>query len=133
MGKLTRAMHLLIEILTKTNDEMVVEFKRTTISEHFQKISDQNEKIAQALLGMAQLQEHSPIPEPAPLEGAIEENIPGMMETTQPQPTGIDTPIQQVPEISPEPIIPEQPAVASNPLDLPPPKHKTKGLGSMFK
>ena len=57
MAKLTRAMHHLIDILSTTNDEMTSEFKRTTMSQHFQQISDQNEKIATALLGMAQLQE----------------------------------------------------------------------------
>lgn len=131
MSKLTRAMHHLIDILSTTNDEMVSEFKRTTMSEHFEKISDQNEKIANALLHMVELQDqhHQPIETPPQTLG--QDNIPGMhIETTATTP---NTPpeIQQAPPI-------EKPVQEDNTLpglNIPPPIHheKKKGLASLFK
>ncbi len=138
MGKLTRAMHHLIEILTRTNDEMVSEFKRTTMSEHFQKISDQNEKIATALLGMTALQEH-PAPAPSQFD---QDNVPGMKQESTPAfSAGVDAPLSQ-PEHQPASGIIEPAPASLNEasgeqplpgLDIPPPQHHKKGLSGLFK
>lgn len=134
MSKLTKAMHNLIDILTKTNDEMVSEFKRTTMSQHFQKISDQNEKIAQALLGMVQLQENNQHQEIEQPTASVKDNIPGIMQTNTQQPTGVDAPIQNPTATSPT-TIENNSQLSPNMqgINLPPPEHKRKGLGGMFK
>lgn len=139
MSKLTRAMHHLIDILTTTNDEMVSEFKRTTMSEHFEKISDQNEKIANALINMVELQEqrHPPMQaSPAgqsqePMSALGQDNFAGM----QTQGVGQDMSMGQPNPMNQQEMNMQPQSNNSLPgLNIPPPEHHhKKGIGSLFK
>ncbi|MCA9478325.1 MAG: hypothetical protein KC535_04210 [Nanoarchaeota archaeon] len=121
MAKLTKAMHHLIDILTRTNDEMVSEFKRTTMSQHFEKISDQNEKIAQALLGFMHLQEQTHQQSVSMMQ---QEGSPGSRQNdfSQESFSSQDNSFQDQTMTPP----------SESPMDIPPPEHKKKGLG-LFK
>lgn len=55
VDKLTLAITHLTKILSSTNDEMLEDFKKTSIQENFNIISSQNEKIAEGILTVAQL------------------------------------------------------------------------------
>lgn len=52
---LSNAMNQLTHLLTQTNEEMLHEFRKTSLQENFSKISSQNEKIAEGILGVAHL------------------------------------------------------------------------------
>jgi len=55
VSELTIAINSLVTLLTQTNDDMVKEFQKTSISEHFAQISSQNEQIAQGILTIANM------------------------------------------------------------------------------
>lgn len=150
MAKLTKAVHLLIDILTHTNDEMVEEFKRTSISEHFKLISDQNERIANAILSLANAPDNTSAQanQSPDLQQTEQDNIPGLMNTQAPTDTNFAMPKETaspqannfpLPQATTEATIPSQsqansPTSEMPPLDLPPPEHKKKGmLSGIFK
>jgi hypothetical protein len=146
MAKMTKAIHQLIDIFTRTNDDMMHEYKRGSISKHFQKISDQNEAIAQALLNLAQPQE-APItqqqtqPIGVPNQGMPQNTISNtnQMQPNMMPPLDIQTPGEQTNMMMPGNMNESMQGMNSpaqqapiNPLDLPPPEHKKKKLG-LFK
>jgi len=58
IDKLNTSINNLITLFSNTNDELVDAFKKTTIEEHFDKLSSQNEQIAQGILAVAKLVEN---------------------------------------------------------------------------
>lgn len=59
IDKLNTSINNLITLFSNTNDELVDAFKKTTIEEHFDQLSSQNEQIAQGILAVAKLVEDS--------------------------------------------------------------------------
>jgi hypothetical protein len=59
IDKLNTSINNLITLFSNTNDELVEAFKKTTIEEHFEQLSSQNEQIAQGILAVAKLVEDS--------------------------------------------------------------------------
>ncbi len=79
VDQLTTVITNFMSMLSNTNDELVHQFEKTSIQSHFNKISDQNEKIAQALLTVAELvQTNTPVPssEPSPMLSSVSSSPP---------------------------------------------------------
>lgn len=55
IDKLNTSINNLITLFSNTNDELINAFNKTTIEEHFDLLSSQNEKIAQGILAVAEL------------------------------------------------------------------------------
>jgi len=161
--ELTQAVNNLITLFSNTNDQLIHDFRRTSVTEHFKLISEQNEQIAQGILTLADMMQAAPAPPPADLSSPAnvssptdvpvqQEPLPQSSQASQlsqssPSPlpgpgqqAGVQqVPIssqqnmqaqatQQVPSAAVNSSMPPPPPAAANNFDLPPPKHKKRGL-----
>lgn len=62
VSELTIAINSLVKLLSQTNDELIADFKTTSITSQFAQISAQNEQIAQGILSVAQMLQESSNP-----------------------------------------------------------------------
>lgn len=147
--ELTAAINKLITLFTSTNERLIKDFRRTTIQEHFAKISSQNEQIAQGILTLADMVRQSS-PPPAPKQEASSaqgSSLPPLDGSSVPTPPLHDPSSQQPPlaSSSTNPSSPSSPPAfvsqdssppptgdsSSSPsledgFALPPPQHKKK-------
>lgn len=119
---LTDAVYHLTHILQQADTEMLEEYKKGRLQDNFNKISDQNEKIAQALLA---INEKISPQQPAPGQQARQPQNRqlGQQPTMQPN--------QQPPNMQAGQAPPPMPDLP--PLDTPPPHEEKKGIMGLFK
>lgn len=141
INDLTKAITGLTDLFTGVNDDMLKEFKRTSMTEQFNKISSENEQIAQGILSLVQLV--SPPKQAVPKSSSAQPvtgqstnlNMQSQIQSGQSQQAPFDSSLQdtlanqsamQQGAFPPQ----EQPAnINSLPsLDLPPPPAEKKGL-----
>lgn len=146
--ELTQAVNNLITLFSNTNDQLTHDFRRTSVTEHFKLISEQNEQIAQGILTLADMmratstsppadmsvqQEQPPQTPPGPLPAPVQQQEAQQVSTPpqqniQPQATQQLQATQQAPSAVINSSIPPPPLGTANNFDLPPPVHKKRGL-----
>lgn len=142
--ELTKAINSLTTLLKDTNDDMIQEFQRNSISGHFEQISTQNEQIAQGILTVAQMLQQMSSPQKP--EKPVQNNSSIVQESTASsqgfQPVG-QSPVSSSfhesqpysqPSMSPPVSSPSQPVTSStSSLSMqgtPPPMSSSKSDGS---
>ena len=153
--ELTQAVNNLITLFSNTNDQLTHDFRRTSVTEHFKLISEQNEQIAQGILTLADMMKttaaHPPANVSSPADVPVQQEplpqtsqasqlsqsspspLPGQQAGVQQVPISSQQnmqaqAMQQAPSAAVNPSIPPPPPAAANNFDLPPPKHKKRGL-----
>jgi hypothetical protein len=101
MERLTNSINRLVKLLEEVEEEVIEEYEKNKPPAHqMNKLLDQNEKIAQGIVTLADMmkKKEEPVEQTPPVE-----QIPPAQPTTQPEEV-----LTQAPPTQPEPTIPEQ-------------------------
>lgn len=88
---LTQVIQKLVDLFSQTNEEMIKDYKKTSLQQQFANISSQNERIAQGILSVAQMVEE--------LQDALQKNngsnSSSSQQATTPQEPAVSQPATQ--------------------------------------
>ena len=124
VDELTSAINKLITLFSSTNDQLTHDFRRTSVTEHFSLISQQNEQIAQGILTLADMMPTKSEPLVTNVPPVNEASVPPSSELLDSSNSSLP-PFDQAPPSSSQDALPP---LGDSSFNLPPPTHNKRGL-----